>query len=205
MPAVKTAADPPDAKLLLPRRYQEEIFRQSRDGNVIAALDTGSGKTFISTLLIKWMSLQEHAQGKAIIFLVPKVTLVEQQGDFIAAQTPLRVRKLRGSIEMDLTDRAKWKEAFKSADVLVMTGKYIILDRAVFMPLLVYIVAQIFTNILTHSHWSIEKVGRAMDLHYSLTRVITGIVNRFRRMPSLSQESCLQCHYAGIPTNTTTV
>lgn len=123
MTAVKAVEAPPDAKLLLPRRYQEEIFRQSREGNVIAALDTGSGKTFISTLLIKWMSLQEHAQGKAIIFLVPKVTLVEQQGDFIAAQTPLRVKKLRGSVEMDLTDREKWREAFSSADVLVMTGE----------------------------------------------------------------------------------
>lgn len=124
MSTIKVADIPPDAKLLLPRRYQEEIFRQSQEGNVIAALDTGSGKTFISTLLIKWMSLQEHAQGKAIIFLVPKVTLVEQQGDFIAAQTPLRVKKLRGSVEMELTDRAKWREAFRSADVLVMTGEY---------------------------------------------------------------------------------
>jgi endoribonuclease Dicer len=122
MVAVNPAHPAPDAKLLLPRRYQEEIFRRSQEENVIAALDTGSGKTFISTLLIKWMSLQEHAQGKAILFLVPKVALVEQQGDFIATQTPLRVKKLRGSLEMDLTDRAKWKEAFQSADVLVMTG-----------------------------------------------------------------------------------
>lgn len=111
-----------DAKLLLPRRYQEEIFRRSQEENIIAALDTGSGKTFISSLLIKWMSLQEHAQGKAILFLVPKVALVEQQADFIATQTPLRVKKLRGSVEMDLTDRDKWRDAFSSADVLVMTG-----------------------------------------------------------------------------------
>jgi endoribonuclease Dicer len=123
MVALKDVPPTPDAALLLPRRYQEEIFRRSQEDNVIAALDTGSGKTFISTLLIKWMSIQEHAQGKAILFLVPKVALVEQQGDFIATQTPLRVKKLRGSLEMDLTDRAKWREAFESADVLVMTGK----------------------------------------------------------------------------------
>jgi primosomal protein N' len=123
MVAVKDAQPTPDAALLLPRRYQEEIFRRSQEENVIAALDTGSGKTFISTLLIKWMSIQEHAQGKAILFLVPKVALVEQQGDFIATQTPLRVKKLRGSLEMDLTDRAKWREAFESADVLIMTGE----------------------------------------------------------------------------------
>lgn len=119
----KLAPPAADTTLLLPRRYQEEIFRRSQEENVIAALDTGSGKTFISTLLIKWMSLQERAQGKVILFLVPKVALVEQQAEFIATQTPLRVTKLRGAVEMDLTDRDKWREAFNAADVLVMTGE----------------------------------------------------------------------------------
>lgn len=118
----KLVPTPSDTTLLLPRRYQEEIFRRSQEENIIAALDTGSGKTFISTLLIKWMSLQEFAQGKVILFLVPKVALVEQQAEFIATQTPLRVTKLRGAVEMDLTDRDKWRAAFTAADVLVMTG-----------------------------------------------------------------------------------
>lgn len=126
---------------------------------MIAALDTGSGKTFISTLLIKWMSIQERAQGKAILFLVPKVALVEQQGDFIATQTPLHIKKLRGSLEMDLNDRAKWREAFESADVLVMTGAASS-DLVLILGFDRFIIAQIFTNILTHSHWSIDKVSR---------------------------------------------
>lgn len=125
---------------------------------MIAALDTGSGKTFISTLLIKWMSIQERAQGKAILFLVPKVALVEQQGDFIATQTPLHIKKLRGSLEMDLNDRAKWREAFESADVLVMTGAASS-DLVLILGFDRFIIAQIFTNILTHSHWSIDKVS----------------------------------------------
>jgi endoribonuclease Dicer len=36
---------------LLPRRYQEEIFIRAQEGNVIAALETGSGKTFIRSEL----------------------------------------------------------------------------------------------------------------------------------------------------------
>ncbi|THG95342.1 hypothetical protein EW026_g6294 [Hermanssonia centrifuga] len=79
-----------DTEALLPRRYQEEIFSRAQDRNVIAALDTGSGKTYISTLLIKWIATRDAGLGKTIVFLVPKVALVEQQGDFIAKEAPLR-------------------------------------------------------------------------------------------------------------------
>ncbi|KIJ63284.1 hypothetical protein HYDPIDRAFT_113252 [Hydnomerulius pinastri MD-312] len=125
---------------ILPRKYQEEIFRRAQEHNIIAALDTGSGKTLISILLIKWVVLQPSALGKVVVFLVPKVALVEQQADFIAAQTPLRVRKFHGSLDLELSDRANWKSSFEKADVVVMT-------------------AQIFLNILTHSHWSIDRVS----------------------------------------------
>ncbi|KAF8432446.1 hypothetical protein L210DRAFT_960898 [Boletus edulis BED1] len=125
---------------ILPRKYQEEIFRRAQDHNIIAALDTGSGKTLISILLIKWIVLQPSAIGKVVVFLVPKVALVEQQAEFITSQTPLRVRKFHGSLDLELSDRANWKSSFEKADVVVMT-------------------AQIFLNILTHSHWSIDKVS----------------------------------------------
>jgi len=107
---------------LLPRRYQEEVFCRAQEGNIIAALDTGSGKTFISTLLIKYISSVQFTPRKVIIFLVPKVTLVEQQGDFIATQTPIRVCKLHGMLDIDLTDRSGWRQRFLAHDVFVMTG-----------------------------------------------------------------------------------
>jgi len=108
---------------LIPRRYQEEIFYRAQEANVIAALGTGSGKTFISALLIKWMASRDPSRGKAIIFLVPKVTLVEQQGNFIATQTPLRVLKLHGLLGIDMTDVVGWKKKFERHDIFVMTGK----------------------------------------------------------------------------------
>jgi endoribonuclease Dicer len=107
---------------LLPRRYQEEIFQKAQESNIIAALDTGSGKTFISSLLIRWVTSRESARGKVVIFLVPKVTLAEQQGDFIARQAPLRVCKLHGLLEIDMTDRAGWRKKFNQHDVFVLTG-----------------------------------------------------------------------------------
>ena len=39
----------------IPRAYQEELFLRAQRSNVIAAADTGSGKTFIAALLIKWI------------------------------------------------------------------------------------------------------------------------------------------------------
>ncbi len=128
---------------VIPYRYQEEVFRRAQKGanllldfgishyllnlspeNIIAALNTGSGKTLISILLIKWIASQEKSNGKAIIFLVPKVTLVEQQSETIREYTSLRVAKFHGAIEIDLSNRARWKKQFKSHDAFVMTGKH---------------------------------------------------------------------------------
>jgi endoribonuclease Dicer len=111
------------AESLLPRKYQEEIFSRAQTENIIAALETGSGKTFISCLLIRWISsIPSGPKEKVIIFLVPKVPLVDQQGDFIAAQTPLRVCKLSGIVGVDMADRRRWQKRFKEHDVFVMTG-----------------------------------------------------------------------------------
>ncbi|KAF9009493.1 type III restriction enzyme [Cyathus striatus] len=129
-----------DTGNLVPRRYQEEILVQAQKGNIIAALDTGSGKTLISRMLILWVSIQPSSKGKAIIFLVPRVTLVAQQAAFLADRTSLRVMQLYGALEMDLTDRKGWKKKFNSCDVFVMTP-------------------QIFLNLITHSLWRIDKVS----------------------------------------------
>lgn len=59
---------------ITPRQYQEEIFTHAQHSNVIAVLGTGSGKTYISILLIKSITSQSHlSAGKIVVFLVPKV------------------------------------------------------------------------------------------------------------------------------------
>jgi endoribonuclease Dicer len=112
---------PPNLDDLRPRRYQEEVFEQAKESNVIAALGTGSGKTYISTLLIKYMSLKPESAGKAIVFLVPKVALVEQQADFIARYSTLRVLKLHGGLN-EMMERDSWQTRLESHDVFVITG-----------------------------------------------------------------------------------
>lgn len=59
-----------------PRDYQTELYQRAKDQNIIAVLDTGSGKTHIATLLIKHIldnELESRAQGgthKTAFFLV---------------------------------------------------------------------------------------------------------------------------------------
>ena len=108
---------------LIPRQYQEEIFQKAVHGNVIAALDTGSGKTLISTLLIKWVSTREHTYKKLVVFLVPKVALAQQQGAFIAKHSPLRVKQAVGATAPDMSDRIGWQELLSDVEVIVLTGE----------------------------------------------------------------------------------
>ncbi|PPQ65094.1 hypothetical protein CVT24_003055 [Panaeolus cyanescens] len=126
----------------IPRKYQEEIFLRAQKDNIIAALNTGSGKTLISLLLIKWIAGQDTHKGKVIVFLVPQVTLVKQQATYLQQRLPseFKVSMLHGALDLDLTDRKGWKKRIEGSGVLVMT-------------------AQIFLNILAHSLWSLSKVS----------------------------------------------
>lgn len=63
-----------------PRDYQTELFQRARYQNIIAVLDTGSGKTHIATLLLRHMldeELEHRARGgvhKVAFFLVSSNT-----------------------------------------------------------------------------------------------------------------------------------
>jgi DEAD/DEAH box helicase len=132
--------------VLVPRQYQQEIFLKAQQRNVIAVLDTGSGKTLISVLLIKWVARQESSKNKVIVFLVPKVPLVEQQGKFIAQHTALRVAQVHSDVSAGVMDRTRWANLFSQSDVLVMTGKpTCILSVSSFL-------IDLRTNIPEHTH-----------------------------------------------------
>ncbi|KAF9646833.1 hypothetical protein BDM02DRAFT_3180798 [Thelephora ganbajun] len=153
---------------LIPRRYQEEIFEKAVRGNVIAALDTGSGKTLISTLLIKWVSTQERAHKKLVVFLVPKVALAQQQGAFIAKHSPLRVKQATGATAPDMSDRLGWQELLSDVDVIVLT-------------------AQLFLNVITHSHWTINEVSLLIfdECHHTRkNHAYNGIMREYYQCPT---------------------
>ncbi|KAJ3566679.1 hypothetical protein NP233_g6850 [Leucocoprinus birnbaumii] len=125
---------------LRPRKYQEEIFERAQKENVIAALSTGSGKTLIGLLLIKWISAHENSKDKLTIFLVPRVALVEQQAKYLSGSTALRVSRFSGALDIDLSDRLRWKRRLEQCDVIVMTP-------------------QILVNLITHSLLTLQRVA----------------------------------------------
>jgi endoribonuclease Dicer len=50
-----------------PREYQVELFEKAKNENIIAVLDTGSGKTLIAVLLLRHIldkELEDRASGK---------------------------------------------------------------------------------------------------------------------------------------------
>jgi endoribonuclease Dicer len=51
------------AQITNPRDYQTELFQRAKEDNIIAVLDTGSGKTHIATLLLRHI-LDEELQRR---------------------------------------------------------------------------------------------------------------------------------------------
>ncbi|KZV99118.1 hypothetical protein EXIGLDRAFT_640865 [Exidia glandulosa HHB12029] len=134
--------DSPAPAPFVARKYQEEIFNSAIRGNVIAALDTGTGKTFIAVNLIKWISSRPSDGHQVVCYLAPTVPLVRQQAAFIHSQLGhvLKTKSFTGEDMVDLWDEAQWLKEFASLDVLVMTP-------------------QILLDVLSHARWSLTKVS----------------------------------------------
>ncbi|KZT54596.1 hypothetical protein CALCODRAFT_519296 [Calocera cornea HHB12733] len=128
----------------IPRQYQTEIFNQAQKNNVIAVMDTGTGKTLIAITLIKWittrLSTTPGGSRNVVVFIVPKVPLVEQQRDAVTQQTSLTARGYYGALDVDYWKREQWAKEFNEADVLVMT------------PRVLY-------DLLSHAHWSMDRIS----------------------------------------------
>jgi superfamily II DNA or RNA helicase len=91
-------------RITVPRSYQMEIFQKAMNSNVIAVLDTGSGKTLIAALLIRHMHNLDDYEGKGkklSVFLVPKVPLVSQQQKYLSANLNLTVKQYYGEMNVD--------------------------------------------------------------------------------------------------------
>ncbi|CAM0138922.1 unnamed protein product [Umbelopsis sp. WA50703] len=121
------------AKELDPRSYQVELLEKALKENIIAVLDTGSGKTLIAVMLIKAMDEIEkqhretRTKTKIAVFLVDRVPLVFQQKEVIAANCDLNVNHLCGEMVWDQWNEKMWDTMLKEDDVCVMTAQ-ILLD-----------------------------------------------------------------------------
>ncbi|PGH36988.1 endoribonuclease Dicer [[Emmonsia] crescens] len=112
-----------------PREYQLELFEKAKTANVIAVLDTGSGKTLIAVLLLKHMiqkELTDRASGKPpriSYFLVDSVTLVYQQAVVLKANIDQSIDKFCGAMQTDLWSKDTWDKHFSKNMIIVCTAE----------------------------------------------------------------------------------
>nr|AGW15597.1 dicer 1 [Nematostella vectensis] len=129
---------------LTPRPYQSELVRIALEKNIIVCLGTGTGKTFISVMLIKELSFQVRKSrkegGKRTFFLVNTVPLAKQQKEVIAKNTDLKVKEFIGDMGVDFWSDEQWKKELDDNQVLVMT-------------------AQIFLDLLGHARLRLSDVN----------------------------------------------
>ncbi|EXJ75346.1 uncharacterized protein A1O5_02042 [Cladophialophora psammophila CBS 110553] len=110
------------------REYQQELFEKAKEENVIAVLDTGSGKTLIAALLIRHYLQQElidrsHGKpAKIVFFLVNSVPLARQQARFLSNNLPQKVIPLFADASDDLWKKAEWDKIFAENSVIVCTA-----------------------------------------------------------------------------------
>ena len=94
------------------RSYQIELFEAAKKRNTIVCLGTGTGKTYISVLLLKHL---EHeisgpwidgapatpgSGGKRSIFLAPTIPLVEQQGAVLKQHLSVKIGIYIGAMQV---------------------------------------------------------------------------------------------------------
>ncbi|KAL6244157.1 Dicer-like protein 1 [Rhinocladiella similis] len=110
------------------RDYQQELFERATEENVIAVLDTGSGKTLIAALLIRHFlerELLDRNNGKPakiVFFLVNSVHLARQQARFLNNNLPHNVKELFAETNEDLWRKAEWDNIFANNRVVVCTA-----------------------------------------------------------------------------------
>ncbi|KAI1956642.1 Dicer-like protein 1 [Ophidiomyces ophidiicola] len=112
-----------------PREYQMELFEKAKTSNIIAVLDTGSGKTLIAVLLLKYILEQElidRSYGKphrVSFFLVDSVTLVFQQAAVLQNNIDQKMDRFCGAMETHLWDQEMWAKHLEKNMVIICTAE----------------------------------------------------------------------------------
>ncbi|KAK4193832.1 putative dicer-like protein [Podospora australis] len=112
-----------------PRDYQLELFELAKTQNTIAVLDTGSGKTLIAALLLRWTiqnELEDRSRGlpkRTAFFLVDKVALVFQQHAVLTCNLDYPVEKFCGEMVDEVSSVDFWKSVFDNNMAIVCTSE----------------------------------------------------------------------------------
>lgn len=120
----------PDAVQYTARAFQMELFNRAKEQNIIAVVDTGSGKSYVASLLITdtvWKEeerrqLDPNYQHKLCFFVVDKVALAIQQALFLQKTCPGRIGLLIGEMGVDNYSKAQWAATYDEWDTIVLTA-----------------------------------------------------------------------------------
>lgn len=109
-----------------PRSYQLEMFEESMRRNIIVAMETGSGKTYVAIMRIR-AELERCAPGMMVWFCVPTVALAEQQHKALSTQLPaFNARVLSGADNVDFwSEQWIWDDVLKGIDIVISTHQVI--------------------------------------------------------------------------------
>ncbi|XP_050534312.1 endoribonuclease Dicer-like isoform X2 [Daktulosphaira vitifoliae] len=128
----------------IPRDYQLELLKEVEKNNTVLYLPTGSGKTYIATMLIKSMghSLNKPVNNgrKRTFFLVNTVPLVLQQASFLRKHLPWNIGTFSGDMNLDFWSQDQWDKIIDDCHIMVMT-------------------AQIYLNNLHHGYMKINDAN----------------------------------------------
>ncbi|KAF2796271.1 hypothetical protein K505DRAFT_415880 [Melanomma pulvis-pyrius CBS 109.77] len=120
------------AQITNPRDYQTELYQKAKEENIIAVLDTGSGKTHIATLLLRHIldvELEDRAKGcphKIAFFLVDSVNLVFQQTNVLRCGLSQKVEGICGAMGASLWQKSTWDKLFTNNMVIVCTAEVLV-------------------------------------------------------------------------------
>lgn len=112
-----------------PREYQIELFERAKKSNTIAVLDTGSGKTLIAVLLLRWIidnELEDRAAGKLpriSFFLVASVNLVYQQYQVLNVNLDHKIARMSGADNKISKTQLEWQTLVSDYKVVVCTAE----------------------------------------------------------------------------------
>ncbi|KAI1433141.1 hypothetical protein GGR50DRAFT_670129 [Xylaria sp. CBS 124048] len=129
LPRCKYTSAEEAAIISSPREYQVELFERAKQKNIIAVLDTGTGKTLIAALLLRHVVEQELDDRKAghdhrlSFFLVDKVALVHQQYRVLEANLDFNMDSFTGDSSAGIYSREFWNETREKKTVIVCTAE----------------------------------------------------------------------------------
>ncbi|OQV25604.1 Endoribonuclease Dicer [Hypsibius exemplaris] len=106
------------------RAYQDELVERAKEENIICALGTGTGKTYIAIKLIQELRHQIDGEwddgAQRTFFVVPSVPLVEQQAKALKEVTRISTDRYHGKLGVDEWSKETWIADFRKTRIIVI-------------------------------------------------------------------------------------